>query len=87
MIGHLHYIMSSKYELFFYLLSVALVIINHHYKKAVSNPSHYLSVLYHIFIFFFHKIVLFFEKNINKKLFFRKAFILIYSIYTVLSVI
>ena len=30
MIGHLHYITSSKYELFlFNLLSVALVIINH----------------------------------------------------------
>ena len=30
MIGHLHYIMSSKYELFlFILLSVALVIINY----------------------------------------------------------
>ena len=33
MIGHLHYIMSSKYELFFNLLSVALVIINHHTKN------------------------------------------------------
>ena len=34
MIGHLHYIMSSKYELFlFNLLSVALVIINHRGKK------------------------------------------------------
>ena len=34
MIGHLHYIMSSKYELFlFILLSVALVIINYRIKK------------------------------------------------------
>ena len=34
MIGHLHYIMSSKYELFlFILLSVALVIINYQTKK------------------------------------------------------
>lgn len=37
MIGHLHYIMSSKYELFFYLLSVALVIINHRTKKGREN--------------------------------------------------
>ena len=37
MIGHLHYIMSSKYELFlFSLLSVALVIINHHVQKNLA---------------------------------------------------
>ena len=36
MIGHLHYIMSSKYELFlFILLSVALVIINYLAKKYI----------------------------------------------------
>ena len=44
MIGHLHYIMSSKYELFlFILLSVALVIINYHAKRANVAIVNYLS--------------------------------------------
>lgn len=38
MIGHLHYIMSSKYELFLFIsLSVALVIINYHMKYTVNE--------------------------------------------------
>lgn len=46
MIGHLHYIMSSKYELFlFILLSVALVIINYRalrHKEADARLMHLL---------------------------------------------
>lgn len=45
MIGHLHYIMSSKYELFlFILLSVALVIINYHNGKFETEATRHLAI-------------------------------------------
>lgn len=76
MIGHLHYIMSSKYELFlFSLLSVALVIINHHgLSYSNLNPNLFFVIKGLVFLnlkdnlFFIFKGLVF--ANLNRDLFF-----------------